>query len=356
MFVRACLTTETGATDLKKNCSRITLPFLIVVGFLLQACGLIFDAVEMVHPFTRDELATICTRGKLRVGIPVEPFRPFVFPAIYTDEGVRVTGFDVELIQEIVGALTMYCGGENPIVPTLHLTRYRDLFIPMTEGDLDLFVSSFSGNVPGASPSGLWYSVPYFQNDGIGAIIKRSEVGKKVWEQFQKDAAAPDTHRTIQEAFSGMTVAVQKGRSSQLYAESNLEKIRLVICDSLPAAVETKDPNIDVILANHSILHYVTKHVWPDWHLLVRNDGSPLLLTQEHFSIVTVEEKKRLQWFLNNLIYRLEESGRLEHMRKRWLKEDYAPTRRAASEGLPFEVSKVPDHYDQGQCLASVGR
>jgi hypothetical protein len=120
--------------------------------------------------------------------------------------------------------------------------------------------------------------------------------------------------------------------------------------------VETKDPHIDVILSKHSILDYVTKHVWPDWRLLTRNDGAPLILTQEDFSIVTVEENRRLQWFLNNLVYRLEESGRLEYMRRRWLEEDYAPTRRATSEGLPFEVSKVPEHYDQGQCRLATGR
>jgi len=52
----------------------------------------------------------------------------------------------------------------------------------------------------------------------------------------------------------------------------------------------------------------------------------------------------------------LEESGRLEQMRRRWLEEDYAPTRRATTEGLPFEISKVPKHYDQGQCRFATGR
>ena len=105
-----------------------------------------------------------------------------------------------------------------------------------------------------------------------------------------------------------------------------------------------------MILTNYSILEYVTKRVWPDWQLLTRHDGTPLILTQEYFSIVTGEEKRRLQWVLNNLLYRLEESGRLTQMRKRWFEEEYAPTRRAAIEGLPFEVSKVPEHYDQGHC------
>jgi ABC-type amino acid transport substrate-binding protein len=332
------------------------LPFLITFGFFLQGCGLIFDAVVMVHPLASHELSAICSRGQFRVGISVEPFRPFVFPAVYTDEGVRVTGLDVELIREVADALTTYCGGQKPIVPTLHLTRFRDLFIEMNEGHLDLFVSSIGGNLPGARPGGLWYSIPYFHNGGIGAMIQKSEVAERVRAQFQKQAGNPDTLAAIQAGLSGLTVATQRGRTAHLYAEANLKNIRLLICDSLPAAVETKDSSIDVILSEHSILDYVTKHVWPDWRLLTRNDRTPLILTQEYFAIVTVEENRRLQWFLNNLLYRLEESGRLEHMRKRWLEEDYAPTRRAATEGLPFEISKVPEHYDQGHCRLAAGK
>jgi ABC-type amino acid transport substrate-binding protein len=331
------------------------LVLLILSGFL-PGCGLVFDAIESVHPLTRDELSTICDRGQVRIGISVEPFRPFVFPAVYTDEGVRVTGLDVELIREVADALTAHCGGQKPVVPTLHLTRYRDLFIELSEGHLDLFVSSFSGNVPGASPLGLWPSIPYFHEGGVGVIVQNQDVAERVQAQFRRQTRQTDTLAAIQEGLSGLTVAVQNGRTAQLYAQANLKQIRLLLCDSLPAAVETTDPQIDVILADHSILQYVTKRVWPTWRLLERPDGSSLILTQEHFSIVTGEEKRRLQWFLNNLLYRLEESGRLAQMRRRWLEEDYAPTRRATAEGLPLEVSKVPDHYDQGQCRMAGGR
>jgi hypothetical protein len=114
--------------------------------------------------------------------------------------------------------------------------------------------------------------------------------------------------------------------------------------------VETKDLNIDVILTNHSILEYVTKRVWQDWRLLTHIDGSRLILTHEDLSIVTSDDHTRLQWFLNNLLFHLEESGRLKQMRRKWVEEEYAPTRRAATEGLPLEVTQIPQHYDQGQC------
>ena len=325
---------------------------LVLTGLciLLQGCGLVFDAVELMHPLTRDELSSICARGRVRVGISVEPFRPFIFPAMYTDEGIRVTGLDIELIQEVANALTAHCGGSTPIVPTLHVTRFPDLFIKMAEGQLDLFVSSVSGTVPGTKPAGLWFSAPYLRDDGLAAIIKNPEIAERIRAQFQKHKGQWDTLTAVQEAFAGLTIAVQKGRSAHLYAEANLKHIQLVVCDSLPAAIETKDQNIDIILSKHLIIEYVTKRVWQEWHPLTQSDGAPLLLTRDDLSIVTSDAHRRLQWLLNNMLFRLEESGRLAQMRHRWIDEEYAPTRRATAEGLPLEVTQVPDHYDQGQC------
>ena len=142
-----------GLIDARKHSSRWRSSLLVSAIVLLQGCGLIYDAVTMVHPLTRDELSTICARGRLRVGISVEPFRPFVFPAVYTNEGIRVTGLDIELIREVADALTAHCGRSTPIIPTLHVTRFPDLFIKMNEGQLDLFVSSVSGTVPGTRPA-----------------------------------------------------------------------------------------------------------------------------------------------------------------------------------------------------------
>jgi ABC-type amino acid transport substrate-binding protein len=250
----------------------------------------------------------------------------------------------------VADALTAHCGGPTPIVPTLHVTRFPDLFLKMAEGQLDLFVSSVSGTVPGTRPSGLWFSAPYLRDDGLAAIIRKPEIAERIRAQFKKHDGKWDTLTAVQEAFAGLTIAVQKGRSAHLYAEANLKQIHLVVCDSLPAAIEMKDQNIDVIFSKHLIAEYVTKRVWQDWHSLTQPDGSPLLLTRDDLSIVTSDAHRRLQWFLNNLLFRLEESGRLAQMRHRWIDEEYAPTRRATTEGLPLEVTQVPEHYDQGQC------
>ncbi len=329
---------------------------LLLVVVFLQGCGVIYDAITLVHPLTRDELSAICARGRLRVGIAVEPFRPFIFPAMYTDEGIRVTGLDIELIREVADALSAHCGAPTSVVPTLHVTRFPDLFIKMKEEQLDLFVSSVSGTVPGTKPPGLWFSAPYFRNDGIAAIVRHAQIEDRLRAEFQKQAENRDTLAAVREGLTGLTVAVQKGRSAHLYAQANLNTSSVILCDSLPAAIEAETPRIDVILSEHSILKYATTRVWQDWRLLTRSDETPVILTSEDFSIVTTDEHHRLQWFLNNLLFRLEESGRLKQMRMRWIEEEYAPTRRAVEEGLPLEVTQVPHHHDQGQCRLAEGR
>jgi ABC-type amino acid transport substrate-binding protein len=310
----------------------------------LAGCGLLVDAISLIHPFAKTELDAICARQHIRVGMSVEPFQPFVFPAIYTDEGVRVTGLDVELVREISAAFSEHCRGKEPIVPTLQLVRFRNLFIELTEGHLDLFVSSISANVPTPGRIGLAYSSPYFEAGGIGGVAARKEAAEQILAQV--DLRSP----RIADAFSGLTVAVQEGTSAEFYAEAHLTNSRLVLCDSLPAAFETKDPPIDLILGKSPVLEYTARRSRKDWHLLRSKNGDPLLLTREQYAIVTDEENYRLRRFLNDLLFRLEESGRLAEMRRRWLVEDYAYPRRAATEGLPFDAEKMPQHYDQGQC------
>ncbi len=327
--------------------------FLMIL--LLQGCGLVIDAVQLVRPLTTDEVQAICARRKVQVGIAVEPFRPFVFPATFTDEGLRVTGLDVELIQELTSALSKHCGNE-PIVPVLHLVRYRDLFVLLNESKLDLFVSATSANVPVPGRSGLAYSTPYFYDGGIGGIVAGSEVRERVWAQLRGQSAKPYEPAALRQALAGLTVAVQQGTSAQFYAEAHLSGIKLVLCDSLPAAFESQDPVIDVILGRQPVLHYIVTFVRKSWQQLMSDGQRPLLLTQEHYAVVMAEENYALRRFVNGVLFRLHESGRLAEMRQRWFEETYAYPRRAATEGLPFAAENMAQHYDQGACRIVPGR
>lgn len=334
--------------------SRGRLGCTAVLCLLLPGCGLLIDAVEQVWPATGNKVDAICTRERVQVGLAMEPFRPFVFPTIWTDEGARVTGLDVELVRAMTDELSRRCG--RPVTPILHLVRFRDLFRLLNEGQLDWFVSAVATNVPAPDRAGVAYSNPYFYDGGIGGIARHREVLDRVQANLRDQAihTAPDRLAGTGPALDGMVIAVQEGTSAHHYATANLNTGRLLVCDSLPAAFEYADsqanPSIDVILGAHPVLEYMVKRVRKDWSLLTRDNGRPLFFTKGHYAVVMAEESYRLRWVVNDLLLQLDESGRLHEMRTRWLEQEYAFPRRASLEGLPFDVEKMAAHYMQGTC------
>lgn len=132
----------------------------LLVGYLLQGCGLLIDAAKLLKPVVpelSDELEVIYRHRQVQVGIAVEPFPPFVFPVVWTDQDPRVTGLDIELVQEITWALSGHCIGLLGIaVP--HVLRFRDLFRLLTEGHRDLLLLLVTDNVPHPSTTGLAFS------------------------------------------------------------------------------------------------------------------------------------------------------------------------------------------------------
>ena len=305
--------------------SRYRVAMMAFVSLLLPGCGLLIDAVEQVWPVTGNRVDIICERERVQVGLTMEPFRPFVFPTIWTDEGARVTGLDVELIRAMTDELSRRCG--RPITPVLHLVRFRDLFRLLNEGHLDWFVSAVATNTPAPSRAGVAYSLPYFYGGGISGITMSSAVIDRVQGNVREQALHPAADRlaATSHALDGMMVAVQGETSAYYYAEANLNANRLLVCDSLPAAFEYADsqaePRIDVILGAQPVLEYMVKRVRTDWALLTRDNGLPLFLTKADYGVVVAEESYRLRWLLNDLLLKLDESGRLREMRARWLED-----------------------------------
>jgi ABC-type amino acid transport substrate-binding protein len=313
---------------------------------------LLLDAVQLINPLVptlSDELDVICQHRRLQVGIAVEPFPPFVFPVVWADQGPRVTGLDIELVQEITAALSKRCGGQ-PVTAVSHLVHFRELFILLTEGHLDLFVSSVGYNVPHPSGTGLAYSTPYYYDGGIGAAARRPEVIEQVRAALRQPSADGDFLAQRKGALAGLAVAAQENRSPYLYAETNLTGIRLVACDTLLAAFDLQDPPVDVILGKHPSLDFYIKRDRPDWQTLVLEDGQPFLLTRELFTVVMSEGSYRLQELVNDVLFELEQSGRLTAMRRRWFDGDYAYPQRAASEGLLSTAEKGVKENEHGRC------
>lgn len=326
--------------------------FTLVAGCLLQGCGLLMDAAQLVQPVVPQlsaELDVICRHRRLQVGIAVEAFPPFVFPVVWTDQGPRVTGLDIELVQAITAALSKHCGGP-PVTPILHSVHFRNLFVLLTEGHLDLFVSSVAYNVPHFTSTGIGYSSPYYSDAGIGGITRRPEVIERVRAALRQSSGNAELLALRKRALAGLTVAAQESRSPYLYAEENLKGIRLVACDTLLAAFESQNPPVDVILGKQPILDFVIKREHQDWRPLVLENGQPFLLTRELFTVAMAEQSFGLRWLINDLLFQLEQSGRLAAMHRRWLDEDYEPFQRVTSEGLLTSAEKNIQPNESGRC------
>jgi len=343
-----------------KHCTAFPFAWCILLMGYLSGCGLVYDAVQRVAPISSDELDDICRRQRVQIGMAVEPFRPFVFPAIWTDEGVRIAGLDVEIVKQITAALSRHC--ETPITPVLHLVRFRDLFTLLNEGHIDLFLSAVTANTPSPARAGFAYSTPYFYNAGLSGITMREEIVERVRASLRAQAVKPphDGLDANEQALAGLTIAVQKWTSAHWYAEANLKTNRLILCDSLPAAFEASEASsdlpIDVILGDEPVLNYMVTYARRGWKLLTTHTERPFFLTRAHYSIVMAEESYRLRWFIDNLLFKLEESNALTTLRTRWVEELYAYPRRASAEGLPFDIEKMVAHYDQGNCKAAPRR
>ncbi len=339
-------------SDLRGRIRRCLLVF--VMASLLQGCGLLIDAAKLLNPVApdlSDELGVICRHQRAQVGIAIEAFPPFVFPVVWTNQGPMVTGLDIDLVREITRALSRYCGG-SPITAVPHMVHFRDLFRLLAEGHLDLFVSSVSYNVPHLSASGLGYSTPYFYDAGIGGITRRPEVIERVRTTLRQAAEGENLVAARKATLTGLVVAVQEGRSPHLYAEANLKGVRLLLCDTLAAALQSRDPEVDLILGKQPILDFLvkTEQHMEKWQPLVLEDGRPFRLNRELFTVVMAEDSYRLQWLVNDVLFQLEESGRLAAMRRHWLEEDYVFYERANREGLLSDMPESLKANVSGRC------
>jgi ABC-type amino acid transport substrate-binding protein len=215
----------------------------------------------------------------------------------------------------------------------------------LNEGKVDLFVSAVGANVPAPNMAGVAYSIPYLSNGGIAGIAKRPEVIDRVRDSLH---ALGEGLHAREQALAGLTIAVQEGTAAHAYAMAELKASRMIVVDSLPAAFESDDPKVkvDVILGSYPVLKFVTARTRKDWQLIMLEPGKPFILTKEHYAIVMPEQSYKLRWLVNKLLLRLEETGRLQDLHRRWFDENYAYPSRALSEGLPFLTGHVVQAHD----------
>lgn len=99
----------------------------------------------------------------------------------------------------------------------------------------------------------------------------------------------------------------------------------------------------------------MVKRVRKDWSLLTRDSGRPLFLTKADYGVVVAEESYRLRWLVNDLLLKLDESGRLGEMRTRWLDEEYAFPGEPRWKGYPSMWRKWRRTISRGPAASGPG-
>ena len=74
------------------------------------------------------------------------------------------------------------------------------------------------------------------------------------------------------------------------------------------------------------------------------------MLVREQYVIVVAETKYQLRWLVNDVLWELEESGRLADMRRRWLDPDYADSAETLRDAVPCPECKESRVRSPGSC------
>lgn len=96
--------------------------------------------------------------------------------------------------------------------------------------------------------AGIAYSIPYDDDGAIGGMVRSRELAQSVQARLQAATQAGEVRTRVSRAFEGVRVAVPGLRSSPVYAKEHLAMYDVVLCDLLPAAYESQNPPVDVIL------------------------------------------------------------------------------------------------------------
>jgi ABC-type amino acid transport substrate-binding protein len=327
----------------------LVLTFTVCLYWQLAGCGLALRGLERLLP-EKDVGDVVCARDRLFVGLTAGPIPPFVFPIVGTSQGPRVTGFDVELVEEIEQELAARCG--KPVKASLRLVPFLDLFTLVHENKLDLFLSAMPADVAGTGRGGFAYSLPYFIGGGLVPVARNARIAEEIGRRFETMARSRHDPLARRDALKGFRKAVVDGSSAAAYAEAHFANESFVVCDSHLSAFEAgrtigEDP--DLILGSQPVMEFMVGRMKPEWTLVTAANGGPLLLTHEYLSIVLGDEKLSLRWFINNLLFRLDDSGTLDRIRKRWMDDAYDYRARAETEGLPVE-ERAEDIQQRRHC------
>lgn len=267
-----------------RRAERRTWRRVVLAGITVLAAACVHGAEirESVSP--SPAVDRIRTRGELVVGtVGSMP------PLNMTTRDGKVIGLDVDLANLIAAGMGVKL--------RLETMPFADLLPALKGGKVDLVIASMT-----ITPSRNLESAfvgPYFVSGK--SLVTTKEIASSVKSAEDLNSAE-------------MTLAALEGSTSAYFVEKLLPRARLVKTPDYDAAVRLLlGAEVNALVADHPICQ-VTAYRYRDKGLVALKNQ----LTYEPLGIALPPGDSLFLNFLQNLLFRLEASGDLDKMRKRW--------------------------------------
>lgn len=222
----------------------------------------------------------IDTREHLRVA--VEPtFAPFA----YEEEGGKMTGFDIELMNalaEKVGVKVSY-----------RATSFDHIFDALRNGYADVAISSLT--VTPEREKDVFFTSPYIEKTGLGLVVKN---GSSI--QNMQD-------------LQGKTVGVPRGSTSEFFVKDYKNVKVQVFNSNADMSNAFNQGQLDAIIFDRLILEYFMAQK------MIENGVIVQMLNQEDYAIALTKNHKAIGEKMNKALEEMKKNGEFEALYKKWI-------------------------------------
>jgi polar amino acid transport system substrate-binding protein len=251
------------------------------------------------EPATELDLAV---EGRLTIGSDI-PYPPFEF-----EKGGELTGFDVEIVQDIAERL----GLENEADDWIS-TDFGTIFQQLQSGArFDVVVAAVTGYAPEGTPSAETVAERV-------ALIDFTDPYYPSLQSLMVDTADSDV-KSVDELPEGARVGVQSGTTGAAYAKQNLTGAEIVEFEKAPEMYnQLQAGQLDAVFNDLPVSLDATKNS-PDLQVVEQVD------TGEQYAIAVNKENTALKDAINGALSEMFEDGTYAEIFKKYFPKQELPS------------------------------
>lgn len=248
---------------------------------------------------------TLINEGRLTVGSDI-PYPPFEF-----EEGGELTGFDVEIVQEIANRLGLENTAED-----WQSTDFGTIFQQLASNTkYDIVVAAVTGYAPEGSPASETVAERK-------AVVDFTDPYYPSLQSLTVDPAASPDVKTYEDLPEGARVGVQRATTGAFFAKENLEPlgIELVSFEKAPQMYQQlQGGNLDGVFNDLPVSLDAISKQFPDLEVVQQVE------TGEEYAIAVSKDNPALTEAINGALAEMFEDGSYAEIFEKYFPEQQLP-------------------------------